>query len=135
MFGRDLLRPDLKRKPVYDNLNFRDGRWQTFICAHCHTSIPLDIEQYVGRDEDPESVLGPANGRAVRIHFGILEKSLANGWPFLKVEICPYCGAKYLVYVAAFEPRNGWSQGVLQGITELLPSNLQFDTDALRRST
>ena len=41
--------------------------------------VALDIEQYVGRGLDPESVLGPENGNAVRAHFGILEKSLANG--------------------------------------------------------
>ena len=123
MFGRQLLKPDLNRKPIYDNLYNQDGRWQSFMCAQCDERIALDIELYVGHGQDPESVLGEKNGSAVRSHFGILEKSLANGWPFIRVECCKKCSSTYIVYVAAFEPRNGWSQGVLQGITELVPSN------------
>lgn len=126
MLGRRILKPDLDRKPVYDNVYNRDGRWQSFICVSCNTEVPVDIEQYVGRGEDPETVLGPTYGPTVRDHFGILEKSLANGWPYVRVEACASCGAKYLVYVAALEPRNGWCQGILQGITELAPSNQSF---------
>jgi hypothetical protein len=123
MFGRRILKPDLERKPAYDNVYNRDGRWQSFKCVSCGAPIPVDIEQYVGRGKDPEAVLGPANGPAVRDHFGILEKSLANGWPYVRVEVCAGCSTQYLVYVAALEPRNGWCQGMLQGITELAPSN------------
>jgi hypothetical protein len=123
MFGREVLKPDLRREPVYDSVYNRDGRWQSFVCAQCGTPISLDLEHYVGDGEDPEGVLGPAHEAAVREHFGILEKSLENGWPYIRVEVCANCGASYLVYVAVFEPRNGWCQGVLQGITEWVPSS------------
>lgn len=63
-------------------------------------------------------------------HFGILERSLLHGWPKVRVEACVSCGVRYLVYIAEFEPRNGWCQGVLQGVTELAPSNYAFKRTA-----
>jgi hypothetical protein len=124
MFGRVLLKPELGRKPVYDNVCNKEGRAQSFTCVQCGGRVNLDLVHCIGNEASgPDSVLGPAHGEEVRKHFGILGKSLANGWPFLKVESCPGCGCRYLIYVAVFEPRNGWDQAVLQGITELVPSN------------
>lgn len=124
MFGRILLKPEIGREPIYDNIYNNDARSQPFTCVNCSHEVPLDVGLCIGADAcDPESVLGAEHGDSVRDHFGILKKSLANGWPFVKVHPCPNCGCRYLVYVARFEPRNGWCQGVLQGITELVPSN------------
>jgi len=119
VFGRDLVKPDFSRKPVYDNLYGKDGRWQTFNCSRCKSPVPIDLENYVGKAQDPEVVLDEIDGEAVKQHFGLLTKSLANGWPKFKTERCANCNAEFLVYVAEFEPANGWRQGVLQGITEL----------------
>lgn len=124
MFGRVLLKPEIGRKPVYDSVYNKEGRGQLFICINCSREIPLDVERCIGAEAcDPETVLGHDNGNAVREHFGILKKSLENGWPFVKIHACQNCGCRYLVYVAMLEPRNGWCQAVLQGITELAPSN------------
>lgn len=131
MFGRVLLKPEIGREPVYDNVYNKHGRNQWFTCISCSGEIPLDVERCMGIEaRDPESVLGPENGDAVREHFGMHQKSLANGWPFVKIQACPSCGCRYLVYVAMLEPRNGWQQGILQGITELMPSNNSQQADA-----
>lgn len=124
MFGRQVLQPEIGRKPIYDSVYNEAGRSQSFLCANCNTRVALDVVNCMGRNShDPESVLGPDQGKHVREHFGILSKSLANGWPFLSVASCPACGQDHMVYVALFEPRNGWQQAVLQGITQLQPSN------------
>jgi hypothetical protein len=120
MFSRQVLKPEIGREPIYDNLYNEAGRSQHFSCANCNKSVALDIVSCIGRDShDPETVLGPDQGNYVREHFGILSKSLANGWPFMSIVSCSACGQKHLVYVAVFEPHNGWRQAVLQGITEL----------------
>lgn len=123
MFGRTVLKPEIGRKPIYDNVHNKEGRSQSFLCAGCYAPVALDIVDCIGRGaHDPESVLGADRGERIREHFGILSKSLANGWPFLTVASCSACGQSHLVYVAVFEPRNGWQQAVLQGITQLQPS-------------
>ena len=127
MFGREILKPEIGRKPIYDNAHNETGRTQSFACENCGARVVLDIVDCIGRNaHDAESVLGPQEGDQVREHFGILHKSLANGWPFLSVASCPECGRDHLVYVAVFEPRSGWRQAVLQGITELQPSNHSY---------
>lgn len=131
MFGRDILKPEIGRKPIYDNLHNKDGRAYSFACANCNASVALDIADCAGKNaQDPESVFGSEQGRLIRKHFGILTKSLINGWPLLSVVSCPACGQRHLVYVAMFEPRNGWQQVVLQGISQLQPSNLSFQRTA-----
>ncbi len=128
MFGRVILKPEIGREPTYDSVYNREERSQRFSCIHCLTEISVDIVRCIGAEAcDPESVLGAENGAKVREHFGILNKSLANGWPFLSIHSCSRCGCQYLVYVAVFEPRNGWEQAVFQGITELVPSNQSFN--------
>ena len=134
MFGHAVLKPEIGRKPAYDNLYNRAGRHQFFSCVSCGKVVPIDIASCAGQEgHDPETVLGPENGVKVREHFGILSKSLANGWPFLKVHVCPNCENPYIVYVAAFEPHNGWVQVVLQGVSELLPSNYSLKRTAAGR--
>jgi NAD-dependent SIR2 family protein deacetylase len=123
MLGRVLLKPDLMRQPVYDSVSNLKGRFQAFNCIKCNHSVPIDFTRYISQPADPESALGTQHAAEVREHFGILERSLENGWPKVRVEVCGKCDTRYLVYVAEFEPRNSWCQGVLQGITELLPSN------------
>ncbi len=124
MFGRVLLKPKIGRKAVYDSVHNLKGRNQRFIRISCSSDIPLDVAKCIGAEaRDPEAVLGPAHGDEVLQHFGILSKSLTNGWPFLTVHSCSQCNSTYLVYFAVFEPRNGCRQAVLQGITELAPSN------------
>jgi hypothetical protein len=131
MFGREILRPEIGRKPIYDNVHNETGRSQSFACANCGARVVLDIVDCIGRNaHDAESVLGPDGGSHVREHFGILRNSLAQGWPLLSVASCPVCGRNHLIYVAVFEPRNGWQQAVLQGITELKPSNHSLQPDA-----
>lgn len=127
MFGRKVLKPEIGRKPIYDSLYNRAGGSQAFNCANCNTVVDLDITDCIGRNaQDPEGVLGENQGKLVREHFGILSKSLANGWPFMSIASCAACGQGHLIYVAVFEPRNGWQQVVLQGVTELVPSNHTF---------
>jgi hypothetical protein len=122
MFGRTLLKPEIGRKPAYDSVSNKEGRNQLFTCVQCKHGVPLDLERCIGVEAcDPESVLGMEYGDVVRQHFGILRTSLVNGWPFVKVHSCPSCCCRYLIYVAMLEPRNGWCQAVLQGITELTP--------------
>ncbi len=124
MFGRKVLNPEIGRKPIYDNVYNEAGRSQSFLCANCKTRIPIDLADCIGKNaDDPENVLEPRHGEKIREHFGILSKSLANGWPCLSVAGCPSCGQSHLVYVAFFEPRNGWRQVVLQGITELVSTD------------
>lgn len=124
MFGHVLLKPEIGRAPVYDNVYNKDGRLQQFTCISCAHEVPLDVERCISAEAcDPESVLGPENGDAVREHFGILKRSLEHGWPFVKIHTCSNCGCRYLVYVAMLEPHNGWRQAILQGITEFVPSN------------
>jgi len=123
MFGRQIIKPVIGRKPVYDNVRDRDGRWQSFQCSGCGATVRIDLEDYIGQGADPESVLGPDWGEAVRDHFGIFKRSLQNGWPKVRIESCSKCSTRFLVYVAEFEPSNGWCQGVLQGVTELASSN------------
>lgn len=74
-------------------------------------------------------MLGSGSGNLVRSHFGILARSLENGWPKVRLQQCTHCQKEFLVYVAEFEPRNGWFQGILQGITELLPPDSGFEND------
>jgi hypothetical protein len=124
MFGRQVITPEIGRKPIYDSVYDEAGRYQSFLCASCNTHVALDVVKCIGMDShDPESVLGPDQGEHIRTHFGILNKSLANGWPFVSVASCPACAEDHLVYIAVFEPRNGWQQAVLQGITQFQPSN------------
>ena len=131
MFGREILKPAIGREPTYDSIYNTDGRTQSFACASCNSRVVLDIVDCAGKNaEDPESILGSGQGALVRKHFGILSKSLTNGWPLMSIASCRSCGQGHLIYVAMFEPRNGWRQLVLQGITQLLPSNLSFQGTA-----
>jgi hypothetical protein len=122
MFSRVIIEPDLSRVPSYDSVT-RHGRFQSFNCVRCGRAISIDFEKYIGKHADPETVLGNEHGEAVMLHFGILERSLRNGWPKVRIEDCASCDATYLVYIAEFEPRYSWFRGVLQGVTELAPSN------------
>lgn len=132
MFGRRLLTPDQNRTPAYDSLaahnagNPETSRWFGFQCANCPEEVKLDLPSYVGTYSDQESVLGAAQAELIRLHFGLRDgKSLAEGWPKFRVETCRHCSASYLVYIAVFEPANGWYKIVPQGITQL-PSNYSF---------
>ncbi|MDF3822406.1 hypothetical protein P3G55_21075 [Leptospira sp. 96542] len=134
MFGHIVLKPEIGRSPVYDNVYNKQDSTQVFTCAHCGERISLNVVECAGRkSRDPETVVEPDHGAEIRQHFGILEKSLANGWPRLSTVACAKCDCQYLVYVAAFEPRNGWQQLVLQGITELLPSSPSLQPTASGR--
>lgn len=95
MFGRQIIKPDLERKPIYDNVYHRGGRWQSFQCGTCGASVKLDLENYIGHGADPEDVLGKEAGNLVRDHFGILRRSLANGWPKVRIECCTECAARF----------------------------------------
>ena len=131
MFGHDVLIPEIGRKPIYDSLCNKEGRSHSFACANCSANVEIDVADCAGKNaQDPESVLGPDLGSLVREHFGILTKSLANGWPLLPIASCPACCQAHLVYVAMLEPRNGWQQVVLQGISQLQPSNLSSQRTA-----
>jgi hypothetical protein len=134
MFGRVLIKPDLSRAPVYDNVYAKDGRVQHFCCVECGEPVAVDLERYIGQFADPDTVLGHANAELVRQHCGILPRSLANGWPKVRIELCANCDTQYVVYVAEFEPSNGWCKGVLQGVTQLVPSNNSFKPKPLRGS-
>lgn len=119
MLGCSLLGPDKSRTPQYDVVNNPNGRFYTFGCIKCKVTLQLDLNKYLGQCSDAQSILGAENENLVKEHFGLAVKTLNNGWPRFRVEQCKNCKAQYLVYVAAFEPRNGWHQLVVQGITEL----------------
>jgi hypothetical protein len=124
MFGPSILKPDLNRKPSYDSENPRVGvgKVYRFKCL-CGSVMEIDLPSYIGRYEDRETILGKENSDAIRTHFNLRQdRSLDDGWPKFRIETCNICGRKYLVYVAVFEPANGWYKIVPQGITQLLPS-------------
>jgi hypothetical protein len=134
MFGVSILKPDLNRKPSYDSATPEIGRHFQFACT-CGTSIELDLPSYIDNYQDRETILGIENAENIRAHFGLRQdRSLINGWPKFRVETCAKCKAQYLVYVAVFEPANGWFKIVPQGITQLLPSNPALKRDALKRA-
>jgi hypothetical protein len=111
MFGLEVLKPEIGREPTYDNVYNTKGRSQSFFCAYCNSHVGLDIVDCVGKNaQDPKTVLGPGQGDLVREHFGILSKSLANSWPRMSIASCAACGQGHLIYVAMFEPKNGWQE-------------------------
>lgn len=120
MFARVIIEPDPSRAPAYDSVTGK-GRFQSFGCVRCGKSVSIDFKNYIGQFCDPEDVLGRAHADHVMQHFGIQGQSLREGWPKVRIETCGGCAARYLVYIAEFEPRMSWCQGVLQGVTELSP--------------
>jgi hypothetical protein len=129
MFGVTILKPDLKREPSYDSASPDSGRHYHFSCV-CGALLEIDLPSYIGTYSDRETVLGEEHSEEIRVHFGLRQdRSLINGWPKFRVETCAKCKSKYLVYVAVFEPANGWFKIVPQGILQLLPSNPAFHAD------
>ena len=123
MFGQIILKPDRQRTPAYDNAHPKKGRLYEYTCT-CGTTLSIDLPSYIGNYSDQESVLGANWSEPIREHFGLRQdRSLADGWPKFRVEQCSTCGTRFLVYVAVFEPANGWFKIVPQGITELKTSN------------
>lgn len=123
MFGVSILKPDLNRKPSYDSAKAEVGKYFRFNCT-CGTSIEFDLPSYIGNYQDRETILGAENSEKIRVHFELRhDRSLINGWPKFRIETCTNCKEHYLVYVAVFEPANGWFKIVPQGITQLLPFN------------
>jgi hypothetical protein len=125
MLGASVLKPDLHREPTYDSGLPDKGRCYSFACTcTCTSTLTIDLPSYIGTYQDREEVLGPEMAEELRVHFGLRsDRSLVNGWPKFRVETCTNCSACFLVYVAVFEPANGWYKIVLQGITQVLPSN------------
>jgi hypothetical protein len=129
MFGEAILKPDLNRTPSYDSLKPEKGKIYEFKCI-CGELNKIDVPSYIGDYQDRERVLGEENSEEIRKHFGLRsDRSLINGWPKFRIEKCLNCEAKYLVYIAVFEPANGWFQVVPQGITQILPSNTKIKSD------
>ena len=123
MFGESILKPDINREPVYDSSNPEIGKTYEFECG-CGSNFKIDIASYIGNYQDREAILGQENSETIRMHFGLRsDRSLIDGWPKFRVEKCTHCDRRYLVYMAVFEPANGWYKIVLQGISQLLPSN------------
>ena len=115
-----ILAPDQDRAPVYDSMRSRHARSFAFACAGCASPMELDLPSYISHYSDRESVLGPSQSEAIRLHYCLPDsKSLAGGWPKFRVEYCAHCNVPYLVYVSVHEPANGWYQVVPQGITRL----------------
>lgn len=130
MLGASVLKPDLHREPTYDTGLPDKGRYYSFSCT-CTSPLVIDLPSYIGTYQDREEVLGPEMAEELRVHFGLRnDRSLVNGWPKFRVETCPKCNARFLVYVAVFEPTNGWYKIVPQGITQVLPSNPAVKRDA-----
>lgn len=130
MLGASILKPDISREPTYDSCSHDKGRYYNFSCT-CGSTLTIDLPSYIGTYQDPENVLGPEMVEEVRLHFGLRnDRSLVNGWPKFRVETCAKCSISFLVYVAVFEPANGWFKIVPQGITQLLPSNPALKRDA-----
>ena len=117
MLGTSILKPDINREPIYDSGSPDKGRHYNFSCA-CGSTLTVDLPGYIGTYQDRESVLGPEMAEELRVHFGLRnDRSLVNGWPKFRVETCVKCNARFLVYVAVFEPANGCFKIVPQGIT------------------
>jgi hypothetical protein len=130
MLGASVLKPDLHREPTYDSGLPDKGRYFSFSCT-CTSTLTIDLPSYIGTYQDREEVLGPEMAEELRVNFGLpSHRSLANGWPKFRVETCTKCSARFLVYVAVFEPANGWYKIVPQGITQVLPSNPAVKRDA-----
>ena len=119
MFSESILKPDLNRKPIYDSSKSDINKYYKYQCT-CGESMSLDLPSYIGDYQDRENILGAKNSEAIREHFNLRhDNSLINGWPKFRVEICNNCKTQYLVYVAVFEPANGWFKIVPQGITQI----------------
>ena len=132
MFGEVILVPELNREPQFDSSSPDIAQHYEFDCL-CGYKINLNLPSYIGDYLDHEDVLGPENAEVARDHFGLRkDRSLVSGWPKLRIESCPKCAERFLVYVSVFEPANGWYKIVPQGITQLLPSNNRMQSDAAK---
>jgi len=83
--------------------------------------VGTDLRALAGGQD--ASILGPEHASAIEQHFdyNLVGKSHDGGWPRLTVELCPRCGARYLVYAGVKEPANGFYIITVQGIVELRP--------------
>jgi len=132
IFGTRVLVPDPTRDPVYDSTSARPEEYFRFGCVTCNSTLAINLPSYIGNYQDSESVLGPEQSEAIRVHFGLrADRSLIDGWPKFRVESCGRCRCNYLVYVAVHEPANGWFRIVPQGVTQL-PSNNSSKPTPLR---
>ena len=122
VFGRDILRPSLRREATYDTTRPTSRRF-AFDCVACSGQVTLDLERFIGREVGDEGILGPERAAAIRDRFelNVVGKSHDGGWPRLRVEACGHCRQRYLVYVGVSEPANGWMLVTVQGIVELTP--------------
>ena len=120
LFGKSILIPDRNREPLYDSSKQFENQFYSFKCK-CETTINLNLPSYIGNYSDRDKVLGEENSELIRLHFNLRsDNSLINGWPKFRVEIYTICRKKYLVYIAVFEPANGWYKIIPQGISEIL---------------
>lgn len=118
--GQSVLPVDPHRAAAYDSLTDPQSRIFRFTCAGCGECVSTDIASYNGRYADPETVLGADRGPEVLRHFALRQdRSLVEGWPKLRIEACAACGVRYLVCVMEREPRNGWHQMAIRGITRI----------------
>lgn len=119
--GQRIVSPDQARAPVRDTLHAPDALF-AFACRSCGHTIALNPETYNGTYSDSDRVLGEGRGNEVRHHFQLMgDRSLAQGWPKLRIEGCASCDARYVVCVMEHEPHNGWYQWSVRGVTALVP--------------
>lgn len=121
VFGRDVTKPGIARKPTYDVGHPETAAYE-FPCVVCQEPVSLDLTVYLGFAAGRDDVLGDDNRAAIREHFdlNLVGKAHDGGWPRLRVEACRKCATRYLVYVGVKEPTNSWFQVTVQGIVELI---------------
>jgi hypothetical protein len=91
----------------WNSVNPEKNRLFKFSCG-CRQALKIDMESYIGRSLDFERAWSKQDAEHVRSHFGLRsDNSLVDGWPRLRIEVCPSCSTQYLVYVNVIEPANG----------------------------
>lgn len=119
MLGRVVLRPSVSRGPDYD-VTKECGRFYQFACVDCGRSVTIDLAKFLSFDTARDEIFGSGHASAIHAHFefNLVGKSHDGGWPRLRMEPCPHCGTRYLVYAGIREPSNSHSLVTVQGITE-----------------
>lgn len=113
-----VIEPDDTR-PVDDDI-LRPQRDFSFPCATCKAQLSLNLRTYNANHLSPEEASEKLGLGDLKEHFRLLpNRSLAIGWPKLRIETCPSCASAYIVCVLETEPSNGWHRWTVRGVSAL----------------